>query len=214
MEQLITSYIIQSAECRLPEIGRFRRSYMHAESDIANKQISPPRTEILFTGKEEKLSDGLVQYVARKKSISSQQAMDEIKTWCKETKTKLKNGEEIFLEPLGSLKKASSGNIFFHTEHQNTFFSPVDAERVIHKNSDHQMLVGDRETTTSAMTEFYNGDVSEPVSRAWKVIAIILFVIALILLFFYFYGYPFSVASLGNHSKVVPSISPETYATP
>ncbi|MGN6532985.1 MAG: hypothetical protein ACTHK0_14685 [Ginsengibacter sp.] len=44
MQDLITSYIIQSKECRLGDLGRFRRTTMHAETDITNKQIAPPLT--------------------------------------------------------------------------------------------------------------------------------------------------------------------------
>jgi hypothetical protein len=212
MQDLITSYIIQSKECKLAEVGKFAKTITHAEQDIANKQISPPVTEILFTAREEKISDGLIKYIADKKKMDTSEALPLIKKWCAETKAKLRNGEEIAVQPLGILKKGALGNILFQAENKVVFFAPVAAERVIHKNTDHAVLVGDRETTSSVMNQFYTAEETETKSNAWKIFAIILLVVALVLLFFYFYGYPVSVSSFGNHMKVVPQTSAATYS--
>jgi nucleoid DNA-binding protein len=211
MQDLITSFIIQSKECKLSDIGKFTVVTRPAKADIANKQITPPFREIVFNKREEKITDELVKYVADKKGISSFEAFSEIKKWCAETKEKLKNGEEILLDSLGVLKKESSGNISFENQITSPFFAPVPAERVIHKNSEHAVLVGDRETTSSVMNQFYSEEETTTKSNAWKIIAIILLAIALVLLFFYFYSHPFSLSELGNHVKTVPQSSPATY---
>ena len=211
MQDLITSFIIQSKECKLADIGKFTTIIKPAKADIANKQITPPFKEILFNKREEKVSDELVKYVAEKKKISSFEALSEIKKWCAETKEKLKNGEAIFLNSLGVLKKESSGNISFENQITTPFFAPVPAERVIHKNSEHAVLVGDRETTSSVMNQFYSEEETTTKSNAWKIIAIILLAIALVILFFYFYGHPFSLSEFGNHVKTVPQSPPATY---
>jgi len=210
MQDLITSFIIQSKECKLPQIGKFNVVVTPSESDIANKQITAPTIEILFSAREEKISDGLIKYVAARKKIAIGEAVTEIQNWCTSVKTKLKNGEEVLLAPLGILKKGPSGNLFVQRESNELFFEPVAAERVIHKNSEHAMLVGDRETTSSAMSQFYN-EVIVSKNKTWKIIAVILLVIALVLLFFYFYGHPFSISESGNHQKVVAPSAPDTY---
>jgi nucleoid DNA-binding protein len=211
MQDLITSFIIQSKECKLADIGNFTIVTTSAKADIANKQISPPSTEIVFNRREEKISDGLVKYISDKKNVSSSEALAEIKKWCAETKAKLKNGEAILLESLGVLKKEPSGNIFFESENAISFFAPVAAERVIHKNSEHTVLVGDKETTSSAMAQFYNEEETATKNNAWKIIAIILLAIALIILFFHFYGHPFSLSEFGNQQKTMTPSPPATY---
>jgi len=211
MQELITSYIIQSKECKLVGLGKFTRTTVHAEQDIVNKRMLPPSTEIVFTTREEKISDELIKYIADKKKIDPSEALTLIKKWCAETKAKLKNGEEILLQPLGILKKGALGNILFHTENSPLFFVPVAAERVIHKNSEHSVLVGDKETTSSVMNQFYHVEETNKKSNAWKIFAIILLLIALVLLFFYFYGYPISLSSFGSHMKVVPQTPTPTY---
>lgn len=213
MQDLITSFIIQSKECKLAGIGMFRSITAPAEPDIASKKISPPLMEKLFTGREEKISDELVKYVALKKKISPDEALANIKEWCDDTKSKLKLGEEIFFQSLGSLKKEASGNILFHNLNSSLFFEPIAVERVIHKNSEHKMLVGDRETTSSVMSHYFDKEEKEVKKNNWKIISLILLAIGVLLLIFYFYQHSFSFSSVMNQEKISPQIPPATYST-
>lgn len=213
MQDLITSFIIQSKECRLAGIGMFRSITAPAEPDIASKKISPPLLEKFFTGREEKISDELAQYIASKKNISPDEALEKIKEWCIDTKLKLKNGEEIFFQSLGSLKKEPTGNILFRSQSSVPFFEPIAVERVIHKNSEHKMLVGDRETTSAVMSHYFDKEETEIKKNPRKIISIALLAIAVILLFLYFYEHSFSFSSIMNQSKISPQIPPSTYST-
>ena len=214
MQDLITSFIIQSKECRLRDVGKFRVVNTSARVDVANKQIIPPALEIVFTSREEKISDGLVKYISEKKKIPVAEALDEMKRWCSDAKSKLKKGETILLEPLGVLKKGASGNEFVRSSDTTiSFFEPVVAERVIHENTEHAMLVGDRETTSSAMNDYYHNEESKRKSNTWKIIGIILLTIGFFLLFLHFYANPFSVKTIGNQQKVIPATAPKTYST-
>lgn len=215
MQDLITSFIIQAKECRLRDIGKFKVVDIAAKSDIANKQITAPSIEIEFTKREETISDGLIKYVANKKHVPVSQALDELKKWCADSKTNLKNGGEILLEPLGILKKGTSGNVFVPKTSSINFFEPVAAERVIHQNSDHAMLVGDRQTSSSAMNNYYQEEeVVVRKNNTWKILAIILLAIAVFILIVHFYGNPFSLSTIGNQHKIVPGTTPSTYTNP
>lgn len=210
MNDLITSFIIQSKDCRLPGIGRFRTAKIFARTDIVNKQIIPPFIEYSFTPREEKISDGLINYVAAKKDISVLAAQKMIKAWSSHTLNRLKNGEEVFLTSLGSLKKNESGSIFFTEKKDVVFYEPVPAERVIRKYSEHAVLVGDKETTSSAMNQLLNEEVIVKRNN-WKVAASVLLALGLLLLFFYFYQHSFSFSAIGNQTQVAPGQPPATY---
>lgn len=214
MQDLITSYIIQAKECRLRDVGRFKVADIPAKSDIANKQIIPPAIEIVFTAREDHISDGLVKYVADIKKIPISQALDDLKKWCVDAKNKLKNGDEISFEPLGILKKERSGNVFTPKTSSINFFEPVTAVRVIHQNSEHAMLVGDRQTTSSAMNNYYQEEEVVRKNNTWKILAIILFAIALFFIIVHFYGNSFSLSTIGNQHKIVPGTTPSTYTNP
>ena len=214
MQDLITSFIIQSKECRLRDVGRFKVVNTSAVVDVANKQIIPPALEIVFTSREEKISDALVKYISDIKNIALAEALDELTEWCADTKYKLKKGEEVLFEPLGVLKKGASGNEFVRSSNAEVrFFEPVVAERVIHQNSEHDMLVGDRQTTSSVMNDYYHPEEPARKKNSWKIIAIILLVIGFFLLLVHFYGNPFSVKSIGNQQQIIPATAPKTYST-
>ncbi len=211
MHDLITSFLIQAKECSLPGIGKISISTKPAELDIANKQMLPPSDEIIFTTRPDKNIDELAKYVSFKKNLSQTEALDSIKSWCNEIKEKLNEGGQINFGSIGDLRKNTSGNIYFTPARIATLLIPVTAERVIHKNSDHAVLVGDKETTSSAMNQFLNEEEAVK-SLTWKIIALVLFVIAVTILLFHFYSNSSSVT--GNQSRHVPSTPGSTYSTP
>ena len=109
MQHLITSFIVQSDNCSLPELGRFKKVYSAASTDIANQQILPPQEEIVFQERSEDLSEDLINYVAFKKQISNSDAERELIDWCNSAKQRLNNDESIKFESLGTLKMTHSG---------------------------------------------------------------------------------------------------------
>ena len=212
MQDLITSFLIQTKECNLPGIGKLRIITGTSELDIANKRISPPIDEILFTAKCDKVSEDLVKYVSYKKNLTQPEALQNIKNWCANAKEKLHGGEKISFETIGDLKKNNSGNIIFQPEKPLFILEPVVAERVIHKNAEHAVLVGDRETTSSVMNQFLQE--TEIVKKStWKIMAIILLAIALIILFMHFYANPFSLSATGNQTQHSPEVPAAAYST-
>ena len=97
-----------------------------------------------------------------------------------------------------------SGNITFEPEATTQLFDPVAVERIVHKNAEHQVLVGDKQTTNTAI----NGALSieeKPKREVWKMAAIILFVVGVSVLVFYFYG------SAGKVSGFKAASAPDTY---
>lgn len=213
MQDLITSFIIQAKECKLRGLGKFRQECNPAEPDIRHNLILPPVTGYLFTGKEDKISNELINYIAIKKNVSISDAQALINNWCAGIHTQLKNKEEVLLPSLGSLKKDESGDTRFYRQKEVPFFIPVVAERAVHENSSvHAVLVGDRETSSSLMHQMLHGEKATR-KDGWKIIALILFVIALLILFFYFYQHPLSLSSSGNQQQVVPEAPPATYYT-
>lgn len=213
MQDLITSFILQSKECKLPGIGKFWQVVTPAETDMGKNQIIPPLTEFIFTGREDKVSNELINYIAVNRRVTIAEAQALINEWCSDISDKLINEEEIPLKSLGSLKKDPSGDTFFQRKNDIPFFVPVAAERVVHKNSSvHAVLVGNHETDSSAMNQLLQEDKVER-NNEWKIMALILFVIALVIMFFYFYQHPLSLSSSGNQQQVVPEAPPATYHT-
>ena len=214
MQDIIASYLIQKKECHLPLIGNFMIMQVPALLDIANKKLVPSSDEIVFSEDENYLSEGLKEYFARLQHISLAEAEERINNWSLHAKIKLDLGEKIDFASIGSLQKDASGNILFEQEKEFNFYEPVMAERVIHKNAEHAVLVGDKETTSVVMNEFYKDDFVTEKKSFWKIWALILSAISLLVLIIYFYNHSFSVNGIANKSTFPVNEPAATYSVP
>lgn len=166
MQQLIAQYLFNNKHCSLPGLGTLSVVTKNAASDFVNKQLLSPIPAVSFSP-EETDADGFVNYVATKENTtfgeSSLQVNDYIKL--------LKQGKHI--KGIGQFFVNASGSIEFKTDEiLPGLLQPVKAERVIHPEAEHQILVGDKETTNTQMTEFFN---EEPLIKdRWWIWAIVL----------------------------------------
>ena len=214
MQELITSYLIQKKECHLPLLGSFTIKQTPASLEIADKMISPFTDEIIYSENETYLSDGLKNYISQLQHIQVYEAEEKLNNWCLNAKMKLDAGEKINFNSLGILQKTPAGNILFEIENSIKFYEPVVAERVIHKNAEHAVLVGDKETTSGVMNEFYREDVLPEKKYSWKLWAIILLILSLLILIFYFSNHAFSVKGIANHAAFPVQQAPAGYSVP
>jgi hypothetical protein len=212
MQELFASYLAQKKECSIPLIGKFEIKTQAAELDIANKQILPPADEIIFSEGADYLADDLTNYISFSKNLSLHEAEEKIHHWCLHSKSKLDFGEEIIFDSIGSLQKNEAGIIFFQRKNGVKFFENISAERVVHKNAEHAVLVGDRETTSSAMNEYYRDVPLMLRKSSWKLWAIILFILSLIIIGIYFYSHKLSITSIGNQSSFAVQDQPASYS--
>ena len=211
MLNLITSYLIQTGECILPGIGSITLVSTPASLDVANKEILPPVSEYRFSDTGGQPDEALIQYIAYKRGIDTQEALEEMKQFSGLLKEKLFSGEKILFNSIGILQKDLSGNIVFEPQMNQSYYEAVPAIRVVHKDVKHAMIVGDRETDSSEMNEMLNGE-TETQSRNsfWKIAAIILFLIGAGVLFYHFYTSN-AQNPFGNGNKIIPQAKSNTY---
>jgi len=213
MHSLITSYLLQAGKCALPNIGFFKIEYKPAEIDIVNKQMLSPVEEIVFTEQAAFSSPGLINYIALKKNIALAEAENLLNNFCKEWEEKIKAGEAFCFESFGCLQKNDAGIISFKKDKEPVYYKPVHAERVLHENAEHSVLVGDRETTSTAMNEYYKENILVA-KKGWIIRAAILTAVALIILFYGFYNNKMGVSSTGNRNHFNIKSAGETHFKP
>ncbi|MEO7961561.1 MAG: hypothetical protein ABIR19_08435 [Ginsengibacter sp.] len=208
MQKIIASYLVQKKDCSLAGIGRFTITSKPSLLDVANKQLLPPAQDVLFSNEDVFVSDDLVKYVSQQTNVSGDEASTQIHKWCQSLEDLLHQGSTIYFDSIGTLRIDQEGKIYLDTDHDFSFFESMPAERVIHKNEQHAMLVGDRETTSDRMNEFYNSE-DTPVNREpWKIWAIVLFAVAIIFLTIYFLYHDFNLSGTGNQIKLNPADQP------
>lgn len=213
MRALITSYLIQKKECNLPLLGHFRFKTKPADFEKPNNQIFPPTDEILYSEFAASLSVDLINYISQLQNITREEAERKINNWCNYAKQRLDLGEKIIFNSIGSLQKDAVGNIFFQRKKGFFFYEPVSAKRIIHKNAEHSVLVGDTETTSGVMNEYYREEIIQK-KTWWKIWAIVLLSISLLALIFYFYMFEFSETGIGNRASLPIQDPPVLHHTP
>ena len=211
MQSIITSYLLQTGKCALPEIGFFKFKHKPAEYDVVNKQLLPPSEEITYSEQAIFLSPGLVHYLAEKKGLPINEAEGLLYNFCREWRERLDTGEAFCFETIGCLQKNEHGIFSFEKDPIHNYFQPVPAERVLHEKVEHTVLVGDKETTSTVMSEYYKEE-TPAVKRGWVVGAIILAAIGLMVLIYSFYIHKGSGIGNRNHIKIKPAS--ETYFKP
>jgi len=183
MHHLIALYLFKNKTCPLPGLGTLFVETGKAETDFVNTVINAPVSVISFENKDNDASN-LVGYIAAKTNSSALHVIDKLGQFCNNLKSAAMADQPAVLEGVGNFFTDIPGHIKFKPgQLPAIFFSPVKAERVIHPQAEHQILVGDKETTNTVMTEYFN---EAPVKKKrWWIWAIVLGALALLAILLY-----------------------------
>lgn len=199
MQKQIASYLFQNKSCPLPGLGTLSVFITGAKSDFTNKMITPPTPVIQFVTNETD-ANGLLDYLSATTGASKYEVTEALDHFCDTIKKELTDHSTVKINYIGTLIVDASGKINFKQEAlPATFLQPVFAERVIHPDAEHQILVGDKETTNTVMTDFFSE--TPEVKNRWWIWAIILGVIGLLTLIIYFTELH-GTSSFGNAIKI------------
>ncbi len=201
MIDLITSYLIQEKSCDLAEVGRFVIKTRPAELDFLSKRIFPPQDEVIYSPKSDSISEGLIRYISSKQEISTEETRLQIEEWCQKSKRKIQLFGAVYFTSLGKLQKSVTGSTFFQQDNHLPSYESLIAEKVIHENEAHPMIVGDRETTSSEMKIYLEQEENNK-NKKWKWIALILIALAILILFFHFFNS--GIENWGNQNQIIP----------
>jgi hypothetical protein len=187
MHYLIASYLFQNKSCSLPGLGTLSVSAGKAETDFLNTVIKAPSPRIVFEATESDTGN-LLDYIASKTNRSIAQTIERLEQFCNDLKTATTHGatnKPAVLNGVGNFFIDSSGKINFRSAQlPAAFLQPVKAERVIHPQAEHQILVGDKETTNIVMNEYFSEEVPVKKNR-WWIWAIVLGLLALAAILLY-----------------------------
>jgi hypothetical protein len=187
MENLLATYLFQHKICPLPTIGTLIVRAGNAQASLAEKKITAPIPFIEYSEQENSAKE-LTNFIARYLNVDLEKAEHLLTLYCKAVH-QLQAYEELGLATAGSFYKDEHGSLHFKSASMPAaFFPEVMAERVIHVDAAHQMLVGDTQTNTIAMSELLNGE--EPIRNKWWVAALVLALLSFALIFYYYSRHP------------------------
>jgi hypothetical protein len=184
MEELIAHYLLSRRQCPLSKVGTLQLLDGNAAVLVAEKGISAPIPFIVFAKKEIDNAN-LIRFIASSKQITEDEASAELAGYCNKL-DHLAPDTEAIIPGAGSFYVDQNGELSFRQVDINDAYLPfISAERMIRQHAVHQMTVGDRETTSAVMSEYYSD--KPPVYRQrWWTAALILFVLASGLIIYYF----------------------------
>ena len=184
MQNQIASYLFQHKTCPLPGLGTLSVLHSGAEADFTNKSIAAPKSFIEFSETETDAT-GLLNYLAVTSGGSTYEVSEALDHFCDNLRNKMTQQSDVHVENVGSFFVDASGKINFKPEELPTAFTqPVFAERVIHPDAEHHILVGDKETTNTVMTELLAP--KSEIKDRWWIWAIVLGLIGIAAIVFYF----------------------------
>ncbi len=209
MEKVLTHYLYEFKNCPLPAIGTLLLNPGHAHFLPGEKRMIAP---IPFISLEEKEipAAGLHHFIAEHNGIREADVQALLKDYCKQLQD-MQAYEELPLDTVGSFYMDENSKLHFKSlSLPAVYFPDVLAERVIHPDVAHPMLVGDTHTNSTAMTEMLH---EEPIAKSrWWMAAAALAVLALAVIFMYYSN--FKMGQTGNGLKVTTSTESKTYSTP
>ncbi len=199
MHQQIASFLFQNKICPLPGVGTLSMQHSGAEADFTSKTITAPKAGIQFVRSETDTA-ALVDYLTATTGGSKYEMTEALEHFC-DTLKKDVTTRQVALPGIGIFYADGSSKINFTEETLPvSFMQPVFAERVIHPNDEHHILVGDKEMTNTVMTEMLAP--TETVSNdRWWIWALVLALIAITFILLYF-TQPNIGSAFGNAIKI------------
>lgn len=200
MHDLIASYLFQNKSCPLPGLGNLSVMSTEAKTDFGNSVIIAPDTSIQFVAGETD-THALLNYLSNKTNTGKDEVAAELDNFCVRLKNDATQHSTASLDGVGNFFVDNNGEInFVPNELPPAFAQPVPAIRVIHPSAEHNILVGDKETTNFEMTEYFNEEA--PAKDRWWIWAIVLGAIAATIVLLYLNDKN-SSAEFGNAIKIL-----------
>ena len=201
MIDILNSYLVLHKSISIPGLGTIYVERVPANSDFVNRQILPPGYQFRFDKYFDAPDKEFFSFLATEKHIADFEAIRLYNEWAYDFRNRLKGEQPVEWKGVGQLHQDSNGEI--HFEPQKSYripLRPVPATRVVRTNAVHSMLVGDKETTTLAMSEMLTEEISG--KKRWWIYALVIALVAAGILIYRFSKDGINPEATGNSQHV------------
>ena len=208
MTDALNGYLLQHNSINIPGLGSIYIQKIPVTTDFVNKQLYPVSFSYRFDKRNDTPDKLFYNYLAARKGMSESEAIEWYNQFSTTLRTAVKNDGYFEWNGVGVFKQDGNGDILFEEQRTPLPLRPVPARRVIRKDAQHAILVGDQEKTNVQMTEMLSTEtvqqeeVVEVKKERWWISALILFIAALIIIFFHYYNNGFKWSATGNQQKI------------
>lgn len=182
MVELIARYLSFQQQVSIKDVGTFSVEELPARLDFPNKLLHAPEHILHFNTKWSK--DELFEQWAQKQlGLSQQEIKAQLQNLSADFHRTLSGKNELTWEGIGRFSKNDQQLILFSNGFEAVERPPVTAEKVIRKNAQHSLRVGEQEKTNVEMEELLQVQ-SRKTFNLWWLFALALFFTSLLVILF------------------------------
>ena len=192
MYNYLYKYLALYKHLTIPGIGTFMVEAAGAKLDFAEKLIHPALPLIMYNMDNTTPERKLFNFLSSHLQVDEVNAIRKYNDFAASLKEELHQNGAIVLPGIGKLIRQVYNTFSFVPEqHVDSFFSAIPAERVIRKNAEHFVRVGEEEKTSTEMQEQLNIEeiyIEEVQQERWWMSAVILAAIGIAAIVLHFYS--------------------------
>ncbi len=182
MVELIARYLSFQKQVSIKDVGTFSVEELPARLDFPNKLLHAPEHILHFNPKWS--NDELFEQWAQKQlGLSQQEIKAQLQNLSADFQRTLSDKNELNWEGIGRFSKNDQQLILFSSGLEVVKRPPVVAEKVIRKNAQHSIRVGEQEKTNVEMEELLQKQ-SRKTLNLWWLLALALFLTAFLAILF------------------------------
>jgi hypothetical protein len=209
---LFYQYLIRNDKIVLPGLGTVILQRLSSESDIAGHTVSPPLYTFAWRQGSTTPPKRFFVWLSHQLNIAEEEAAMQVNNFVADVKREINAGKEIKWDGVGIIRRGFDSGIEFEPERRKLFFEEtVQADKVIHENSRHTILVGDAEKSSDQMNEILLFPERKKLRLTPYTTAVALLILALLFTAWYIFQNGLNTASVSGKSRLTPKEEPATY---
>jgi hypothetical protein len=194
---LLTKYLLQYRTVTIPHVGTIELIQQPSQLSIADKIIQPPSFSAEIK-KEEEVSSHQLNFLNTLLKKESHSVLKDLKQFGDNLHDKI-NGPGFEWNGFGRFDRSTQS---FSIPIES--LSAITAERVMRENPDHQVLVGDRQTSSYQIADEKAGiEVEEKPRSIFIAIGWVLFALSILAIAFFIYQGKLRVNASGSRLQAV-----------
>jgi nucleoid DNA-binding protein len=182
MVELIARYLSFQKQVSIKDVGTFSVEELPARLDFPNRLLHAPEHILHFNTKwsEDELFE---QWAQKQLGLSQKEIKEQLQNLSAEFQRTLSDKNVLTWNGIGQFSISDQQQIVFTSALETVKFPPVTAEKVIRKNAQHSLRVGEQEKTNVEMEELLQKQ-SRKTLNLWWLLALALFLTAFLAILF------------------------------
>lgn len=209
MVDLIVQYLSFSKKISIKGIGTFTVEQLPARLDFPNRLLHAPQAVLHFssTAKQDELFE---QWLSHELHINSEAALLKQQIFLSHFHRTLNSNQKVEWNGIGNFTKDENQLVHFTSAFESVIGEPVKAEKIIRKNKEHFVRVGEEEKTSSEMEELLFGVQRKKLNLFW-IVVLALFLLSFTAVWMFAASHSRQWGMQGNGSKMKTDKMPALY---